>query len=490
MARDLPRISYAAVLLAAVLFALPADAQRIVDFETDQGTISIELIEHPVVAPFARAFFLSGESRRGAIFHKSDKSLQCTVQTCSCFDVYDCNTPGGLGVCEDGAAPLPTCEDGDLADCECEDMATSPSFSCTTLDGPSFDCPPPAGMDETNDLMCTCDDGSIPLLTCEDESPLPGTCTGDLVQTDKAMPSATLHFGLYRMDEDGQVVAVDEFIRPVPPNPALDPRTPGIFQNAPGTVAFVRDLSSCDMTGCELTSEIVINVEDNSDPYDGFADDGSDAYMVFGVLVGGGPNAVDTIARIATFDFTAEVDQPAAVPPDPEAPAVKMSCFDVPPPPLTDWIDGIPDAARCDATNPWDEFAIIDETDANPLPRIKGCFASDASCQLPVCMTPGPMTGCDDPLCPEVAMFGAELRCTAPLSLKCLELGEPFPDGEGNTITPCIDPICEDTFDDSGETRCTDPPPLNFPVPEPGTQVLGIAALAAVVMLRRLRRRS
>ena len=457
VARRAARLSCTAAVLAAGLLAAPGQAQQIIDLETSEGTISVELFPHVGVVAFANYFaaYYTGPPG-GFIFHRSDKDLQCDVDSCACFE-YDCTS------CQDLMDPFFLCADEAPAECSCSDPITTPFFECTADTGARMQCPASALIDP-NVATCTCDDGLAPAFVCVDESTPPGTCL-DLHQTDLTMPSPALYLGLYRLDNDGNVVAISDYIAAVHQNDV------GIFMNEPMTVAFVRDTS----TGL-ITSEVVINVEDNADPFDGATGTGSDAYLVFGEVVAG-QNVVDNISRMPTLDLSVQIDD-GEMPPS----EIFLACSS-PPEPLPSWIQGIPDGIRCDTNDPWDQFPIIDFTGANPLPRINGCVPGDADCQLPVCATPGAEGGCDVPSCPEIAMFGGVDRCTAPLLPECLEPGEPV----GET-TPCLDPVCQDTFDDSGTTRCSEPLGRNFPVPEPIAASLAAAALATLAVLRRLRR--
>ncbi|MEE2675302.1 MAG: hypothetical protein VX466_16015 [Myxococcota bacterium] len=444
-------------LLATGLLVAQAQAQDTVELETSEGTISIELYPDVRVAAFGNYFAAYYTGRPGGfVFHRSDKDLQCDVDSCACFE-YDCTS------CQDLEDPLFLCQDGQAAACSCTDAMTTPFFACTPDQGAGVQCPASATADP-NVATCSCDDASVPAFACADESTPPGTCL-ELHQTDLTMPSAALYMGRYRLDNTGNVVAAPDYI------PIEHQNDVGIFMNEAMSLAFVRD----DSTGL-ITSQVVINVEDNADPFDGATGTGSDAYLVFGKVVAG-QNVVESIARMATLDLSAQIDD-GAVPPG----ETFLACSN-PPAPLPSWIRGIPDAVRCDADDPWDQFPIIDFTGANPLPPINECVPGDADCQFPVCAVPGAEGGCEVPSCPEIAMLGGVDRCTAPLLPTCLDPGEPVGD-----VTPCLDPVCEDTFDDAGTTRCSEPLGPNFPVPEPTAAGLAAAALATLAALRRLRR--
>ena len=444
-----------AALLAAGLLATPAQAQQIVDLESSEGTISVQLYENVNLAPFVNAFATHYTGPPGGfVFHRSDKD-PCDLGSCACIS-YDCTG------CQDLLEPLFLCDDEEPAVCSCSDPMTTPAFECTLNAGTTMQCPVSA-VANPNLATCTCADDSEPAFACEDESAPPGAC----LEIDLNEPSPALYLGLYRVDNGGDVVPISDYIPSAHQNDFGD----YMFMNEPMTLAFVRDAS----TGL-ITSEVVINVEDNTDPFDGATGTGSDAYMVFGKVIAG-LSVVDSISRLPTLDLSVEVDD-GEMPPS----EIFLTCSD-PPAPLPSWIRGIPDAIRCDMDDPWDRFPLIDLTGADPLPRINGCMPGDADCQLPICMTPGSEAGCDVPSCPEIAVFDGVDRCTAPLLAECLEPGQLV-----GQITPCLDPACDDTFDDSGTLRCSEPLGPNFPVPEPAPASLAAAALATVAALRRLRR--
>lgn len=451
--RQRSRACWATALLAAALYAGPAEAQRTVELVTTLGTITVQLIDDPGVEPFADLFSISMNRvlLRGALFHESDKNLQCSEDTCSCID-FDCTQ------CENLLDPFLECADGEEPVCTCEDESAPSGYECTMAAGPGFVC------DDMSVPTCLCDDGSEPAFACSDGSTPPGSCLSPLVQTDLTQPSAALYFGLSRLGDDGQVVDVADYI------PASMRAAPGIFENDPLMVAFVRDTSS----GL-LTSEVVINVADNSNFFDNTMNDGgtgASAYLVFGQVTEGS-DVVDALSRIPTFDASSEI--PTA-----------LSCSP-PPPPLTSWVEGLPDATRCT----WDQFPLVDPSGL-PAPRFIGsCVPGDVECLLPECLTPGVGGTCDDPVCAATLDDDGTTRCTHSLLPECLELGQTFEDSEGNEITPCLDPVCDDTFDDGQTHRCTEPEAPNFPylLPEPAGGLLSAVALLVVAAARRSRRR-
>ena len=453
MARHAARLAHPFAWLAFVVLTLPAQAQDEIQLETNLGTITVRLFDNINMVDFSEAFDAYYTGPPGsAVVHRSERD-PCDEESCICID-YDCTD------CADESTPSFLCANGLAATCTCGDDTTEPIYACDSEEGPHIECPPSETVDP-NQAFCTCSDASIPAFSCDDGSTPPGSCL-EFDPTSK--PARALYMGLYRVDRSGEVVPVPNYI------PAELQHDPGLFSNEALTLAYIRD----QVTG-HLTSEVVINVEDNSDLFDDASAAGANASMVVGTVIGG-LNVIDALSRLPIIDISVEVDD-GGMPPD-----VYLACTD-PPPPLPSWVRGIPDAIRCDASQPWDAFPVLDLTGADPLPRINGCFPGDAACQLPICITPGSEAGCAVPACPEIALFDGVNRCTAPLLPACLDPGEP-----AGGLTPCLDPLCSDTFEDSGTLRCTEPLGPNFPVPEPTRAWLAAAALATLAALRRGRR--
>ena len=422
-------------LVASLLVSQTAGAQKVLTLETSEGDVEIEFTTHPDLQPFVDLFFSQYRpSLIGGVFHRSDKLLACTEQLCSC-NSYDC-TP-----CQDAMDPELVCDDGDLATCECEDMST-PAYMCSMTLGNVLTCP-------TGLPSCTCDDLSVPAFECMDGSTPPGECT-DFEVTDQTIRSGALHAGLHQLQSETTVVDIADFM------PASLESEPGIFENNALTLAFVRDPVTCD-----LTSEWIINMRDNSDVYDdvGCAGDppvpsGAAAYLVFGI-VSGSSTPLNLIAETPTANLTAEL-----------GPAV-LSCSN-PPSPLTSWITGVSDMpTRCPG---WDEFPLFDFS-LSPVPPVLGnCQPGDVTCMCPQGMQP----------CTERALPLCELAGDPETAL----------DEEGNEIevVPCLEPVCDDT--QGNPLECTEPLGPNFAwiVPEPGTSCLAAVALATLAWLRRRER--
>ena len=454
MARHPARLPCTLACMAVVLFAAPAQAQQNLTLETNLGIITIELWDNVNIVAFSEAFETYYTGPPGSVvFHRSERD-PCDAETCACID-YDC-TP-----CADENPPSVLCANGQAATCTCSDEMTEPVFACNSDEGAHLECPPSEEVDP-NVPACSCSDVSIPAFSCEDSSTPPGSCL-EFDPTSKA--ARALYMGLYRVDRSGEVVPVANYI------PAEYQHEPGLYMNEELSLAYVRD----EATG-QITSQVVINVEDNTDLFDDAAENGANAYVAFGKVVGG-LNVVDALAHLPILDLSIEIDDGGMPPTE-----IYLACTD-PPAPLPSWVRGVPDAIRCDMSQPWDEFPLIDLTGADPLPRINGCFPGGAACQLPVCVTPGTEAGCALPSCPEIALFDGINRCTAPLLPACLEAGEPI-----GAIAPCLNPVCGDTFDDSGTLRCNEPLGPNFPVPEPAPGYLAAAVLATLTAVRRWRR--
>ena len=425
------------IVVLALLWGTAASGQELIDIETSEGSITIELYDHPDIRPFGTLFQVFN---RGSIFHRSDKLLACDATTCSC-ESYDCTA------CLDGLDPEVICENGQIAECTCDDGTLDPPFLCDGVSPASLEC-----ADGTS-ATCTCPDASPPEFECMDLSDPPGFCTNFEV-TDLTMRAGALHAGLYQLQADGQVVDIQNYI-PTGMQTAL-----GLFENDASAIAFVRDSS------CNLTSEWIINLEDNSDVYDVTpcvgvpppTDSRATAYLAFGVVVGSSI-PIDTIATLATLDLTAELTDNSQVPPK-----AIVSCSNPPPVPLTSWITGVPDSSRCSG---WDQFPLFDFS-VDPVPPVLGnCVPGDEQC-----MCPGLQQPCVELALPICELLGATDATTG--------------------LTPCAAPICDDTqlvdpMSPGGLFECTEPLGANFPIviPEPGSGAVALVALMTLALLRR-----
>ena len=170
-----------AALLAAGLLATPAQAQQIVDLESSEGTISVQLYENVNLAPFVNAFATHYTGPPGGfVFHRSDKD-PCDLGSCACIS-FDCTG------CQDLLEPLFLCDDEEPAVCSCSDPMTTPAFECTLNEGTTMQCPVSA-VANPNLATCTCADASEPAFACEDESAPPGDC----LEIDLNEPSPALY---------------------------------------------------------------------------------------------------------------------------------------------------------------------------------------------------------------------------------------------------------------------------------------------------------
>jgi hypothetical protein len=415
----------ATALLA--LLALPASAQNQVTLQTTEGDLVIESSNDPRIAPFFEVF---RKRVRGAVIHESDKLLACDESSCAC-NAYDCTT------CLDVLAPDPEllCANGEVANCECANMMPD-TFFCDDTDGAFQQCT------DLTEATCTCPDLSIPAFECQDLSPPPGACM-DFMVTDQTMRAGAIRSGLYRLTSGVRVLDLEDAI----PDSMLNQTA--IHQNDNLTVAFVRDEMSC-----EVTSEWIINLQDNSDPYDQDIGGCNDGHLVFGIVVGSSA-PLTAIGELATLDVANDI------PCSPGSP---------PPAPLTDWIGGLPDATRCDPI--WEYLPLFDFS-VDPIPPVLGnCEPGDETCMCPSGMLP----------CTEIAL---------PL---CEEVGSPIMilDENGNTIEvdPCLRPACQDTQIGMSGAECTEALGANFPIiiPEPRAWQLALIALASLAVLRRAAR--
>ena len=166
VARHPARFSCTAALLAAGLLATPAQAQQIVvDLESSEGTISVQLYGDVNLAPFVNAFATHYSGPPGGfVFHRSDKD-PCDLGSCACIS-FDCTG------CQDLLEPLFRCDDEEPAVCSCSDPMTTPAFECTLNEGTTMQCPVSA-VANPNLATCTCADDSEPAFACEDESAPP-----------------------------------------------------------------------------------------------------------------------------------------------------------------------------------------------------------------------------------------------------------------------------------------------------------------------------
>jgi sulfatase modifying factor 1 len=226
-------------------------------------------------------------------------------------------------------------------------------------------------VDDANCFPCTCQLGAT--VNCLDE--LEGTCAGDLNMrtctqettffvNDQLEPSATLHAGLFDLDAGNHLEEIGDTLDPTLQN------SPGIFENNRMTVAFVRD----DITGL-LTSEWIINVEDNSEilringkTFDDEDGEGAEAYLVFGLVIAG-QDVVSTLAGLPAIDARCE-----------------QSLLD----------DGTLEAIRRDLG----QLPLVD-FDVEPLPElVTFCAANDDTCLEPLCeeISDDGLT-CSSPLC-------------------------------------------------------------------------------------------
>jgi len=218
--------------------------------------------------------------------------------------------------------------------------------------------------DDTYCFYCVCNAS----LMCQDD-PNARTCEteGDefWIVDDDTQPSPYLESGRFFLDEN---YAIDEHADDLPA--ALQGTTP-TFSNTALTVAYVRKWIAGE---ARLTSEWVVNLENNPELDDPFPDDdpqpdGRNAYLVFGV-VRFGDDVLRQIAQQRTYDATADPTVIANATPSPEE-LEQVPVFDT------------------FVTEPSAGDAFIDP-----------CAPGDTACLTPACSTPS-LDGqtCEDPRC-------------------------------------------------------------------------------------------
>lgn len=282
--------------------------------------------------------------------------------------------------------------------------------------------------DESYCFYCVCNAS----LMCQDD-PNERTCEteGDefWIVDDDTEPAPYVQAGRFYLDEN---YAIDEFPDDLPAG--LQDAVP-TFSNTAFTLAYVRVQDSPTTT--KLTSEWIINLENNpelDDPFDEDLPDFDNGYLVFGAVVLGQEVAAQ-IGGQKTYDAAEDPDVLANATPSPE----QLEQV-----PVFESFSGEPGAG--------DTF--IDPCDPGD-PDYDDCL-------MPACDVPTPDDlACEDPRCVELVPLTEEEQ-------EMVDLGEEVPRFCSTPVLPAF-PIL---------------------IPEPSALLSGLGALAALAGLARRRSRA
>jgi cyclophilin family peptidyl-prolyl cis-trans isomerase len=253
--------------------------------------------------------------------------------------------------------------------------------------------------DDTYCFECTCTAG-----LCEND-PNERTCSRDgetyWIVNDQTQPAAYLQAGRFRLDDDRALKELPDSFPIATQNCATDdlpaclPDVKPTYSNTEFTIAFVRDENTK-----QLTSEWIINLQDNpklDDPFGDAPPDFADAYFVFGA-VRGGQTVLSAIAANKTYDASAD---PSV---DPTLTRTELEQF-----PVFDSFSGEPGSGEllidpCDPSEPDDTVC--------RTPECTELASNGVACDDPRCLRLIPLTAAEADLVEDG--FTVTRYCAAP----------------------------------------------------------------------------